>query len=149
MLFAVDTAQYWSRGKVSMKKSRKIALTLIASACLMASSCGDSEKKTERQLYSSKEACEKDWDSKDCVFEQRDKRYYGPHYYFVGGRTWYYPSGYYNPVETRPGQGAFNLKPNTTSAGAVSRISSSRSTSSSSSRGGFGSSSASHGGSSS
>jgi|WetSurMetagenome_2_1015567.scaffolds.fasta_scaffold00053_43 hypothetical protein len=130
-------------GKVGMKKSRKIALTLIASACLMASGCGDDEQKTEKQIYASKEACEKDWDSKDCAYQQDDRRYHGPHYYFIGGRPWYYPHGYNNPVETRPGQGAYNLKPGDTSAGAVSRISSSRS--SSSSRGGFGSSSHSHG----
>jgi len=129
-----------------MKKSRKIALTLIASACIMASGCGDDEKKTERQIYASKEACEKDWDSKDCVYQQSDRRYYGPHYYFIGGRTWYYPHGYNNPVESRPGQGAYNLKPGSTSSSALSRTGSSRSSSvGSSSRGGFGSSSRSHG----
>lgn len=128
-----------------MKKSRKIALTLIASACIIASGCGDDEKKTERQLYSSKEACAKDWDSKDCDYNQTERRYYGPHYFFYGGRTMYYPSGYNNPVETRPGQGAHLLKPGATSSGAISRISSSKT----SSRGGFGSSSHSHGSSSS
>ena len=70
-------------------------------------------------------------------------------YYYVGGRTWYYPAGYNNPVQSRPGQGSYNLPPGSTSPGAVSRIGSSRSTSSSatgaSSRGGFGSSSHSHG----
>jgi hypothetical protein len=132
-----------------MKKSRKIALTLIASACIVATGCGSDEKKTERQIYASKEACAKDWDSKDCEYDQGSRRYNGPHYYFVGGRTWYYPAGYNSPVQSRPGQGSYTLTPGATSTGAVSRVSSSRSTSSSSvgssSRGGFGSSSHSHG----
>jgi hypothetical protein len=122
-----------------MKKSGKIVLTLMASAYIVASGCGSDEKPTERQVYATREACEKDWDGKDCALEQKDKRYYGPSYFFVGGRTWYYPHGYNNPVETRPGQGAYNLKPGTTSTGAVARVASS------STRGGFGSSSHSHG----
>jgi len=126
-----------------MKKSRKIVLTLVASACIVAAGCGSDEKQTERQVYNSKEACASDWDSANCEYAANEKRYYGPHYYFVGGRPWFYPSGYHNPVETRPGQGANFLKPGATSPWAVSRISTSMS--SSSSRGGFGSSSHSHG----
>jgi hypothetical protein len=127
-----------------MKKSRKIALTLIASACIVASGCGsDEEKKTERQVYASQDACAKDWGSGDCELDSKDRRYYGPHYYFIGSRVWYYPVGYSSPVEPRPGQGASALKPGAVSAGAVSHVSATRSA-----RGGFGSSAHAHGASS-
>jgi hypothetical protein len=126
-----------------MKRSRKIALTLIASACLFATGCGDDEKKTERQVYANKEACARDWDSGECEPDSSGRRYYGPHYYFMGSRVWYYPSGYSTPVETRPTMGASTLKPGSVSSGAVSHVTSTHTT-----RGGFGSSASAHGASS-
>jgi uncharacterized protein YgiB involved in biofilm formation len=126
-----------------MKKSRRIVLTLIASACIAAAGCSDSEQKTERQVYDSAEACQKDWGAGECETVKDQKRYYGPHYYFIGGRPWYYPTGYSTPVETRPNMGASTLKPGALSSSAVSHVSASRV-----SRGGFGSSSHAHGASS-
>lgn len=123
-----------------MKKSRKIALTLIASACIMASACS-SEQKTQRDVYASRDACTNDWGSSECEPDQAGTGYHGPHYYYFGGRPWYYPRGYDTPVETRPGQGAYNLKPGLHSPNAVSSFSSARTV-----RGGFGGSSSFHGG---
>jgi hypothetical protein len=125
-----------------MKKSKSIALTIIASACIVATGCSDDEKKTERQIYSSVDACEKDWGSGECEPDRdRDKRrYYGPNYYFIGSRVWYYPMGYGTPIETRPTQAASSLKPGAVSSGAVGHMSSSHSA-----RGGFGSSAHAHG----
>ncbi len=124
-----------------MKKSRKIVLTLIASACIVASGCGsDEEKKTERQVYASRDACAKDWGSGDCELSDSDRRYYGPHYYFMGSRIWYYPVGYNTPMEPRPGMGASTIRPGAVSSAAVGHVSST-----SSARGGFGSSAHSHG----
>ena len=107
-----------------MKKSRKIVLTLIASACIAASAC-DSDQKTQRNVYASKEACANDWSSTD----------------YYGGRPWYFQSGNETPVETKPSQGAYNMKPGASSPHAVSSFSSSRTV-----RGGFGGSSSMQGG---
>ncbi|HMK57047.1 MAG TPA: hypothetical protein VK448_10465 [Dissulfurispiraceae bacterium] len=123
-----------------MKKSRKIALTLIASACIAASACS-SEQKTQRDVYASRDACANDWGSDQCEQDQTGTRTYGPHYYFYGGRPWYFPRGYETPVETRPGQGAYNIKQGLHSPNAVSSFAASRTT-----RGGFGGSSFFHGG---
>jgi len=123
-----------------MKKSRKIVLTLIASACIAASAC-DSDQKTQRNVYASKEACANDWSSTDCEPDQAGKGYYGPHYYYYGGRPWYLPRGNETPVETKPSQGAYNMKPGASSPHAVSSFSSSRTV-----RGGFGGSSSMQGG---
>ena len=123
-----------------MKKSRKIALTLIASVCIAASACS-SDQKTERNVYASKDACSNDWGSSECEPDQTGRGYYGPHYYYYGGRSWYFPRGYETPVETRPTQGAFNMKPGAVSPHAISSFSSSRTV-----RGGFGGSSSFHGG---
>jgi uncharacterized protein YgiB involved in biofilm formation len=126
-----------------MKKSRPIALTIIASACIAAAGCSDSEQKTERQVYDSVEACQKDWGAGECETVRDQRRYYGPHYYFIGSRIWYYPVGYSTPMEPRPTMGASALKPGMRSASAVSHVSSSHTT-----RGGFGSSAHAHGASS-
>lgn len=123
-----------------MKKSRKIVLTLIASACIMASACS-SEQKTQRDVYSSKDACANDWGSSECEQDSTGRGYYGPHYYYYGGRPWYFPRGYETPVEARPTQGAYNMQPGMSSSHAVSSFSSSRTV-----RGGFGGSSLFHGG---
>ena len=128
------------RRKVRMKKSRRIALTLIASACIAASGCG-TDQKTQRDIYSSKDACANDWGSGECEPDTTGAGYYGPHYYYYGGRPWYFPRGYETPVETRPTQGAYNMRPGLHSTNAVSSITSSRTV-----RGGFGALSFLHGG---
>jgi hypothetical protein len=123
-----------------MKKSGKIALTLIASACIVASACS-SEEKTQRNIYATKDACASDWGSDQCEQDESRTRYYGPHYYYYGGRPWYFPRGYQTPVETRPSQGAYTMRAVTGSPHAMSSFSSSRTV-----RGGFGYSSFFHGG---
>jgi len=123
-----------------MKKTRKIMLTLLASACLAASSC-NSEQKTQQDVYSSNDACANDWGSDQCEQDQTGTQTYGPHYYFYGGRPWYFPRGYNTPVSARPGQGAYNMSPGSHSMHAISSLSSSRTV-----RGGFGGSSFFHGG---
>ncbi|HTZ16985.1 MAG TPA: hypothetical protein VMB78_00965 [Dissulfurispiraceae bacterium] len=123
-----------------MKKSRKIALTLIASACIAASACS-SDQETRQDVYTSKDACANDWGSTECEPATTGHGYYGPHYYFYGGRPWYFPRGYETPVETRPSQGAYSMKPGLHAPGASSSITSTRTV-----RGGFGASSSTHGG---
>jgi hypothetical protein len=123
-----------------MKKSRKIALALIASACIAASACS-SDQETKRDVYASKDACANDWGSGECEPNSTGSGYYGPHYYFYGGRPWYFPRGYDTPVETRPAQGAYNMNPGLHSPNASSSIASTRTV-----RGGFGGSSFFHGG---
>jgi uncharacterized protein YgiB involved in biofilm formation len=124
-----------------MKKSRKITLTLIASACIAASACS-SDQKTQRDVYASKDACANDWGSNECEQDNRGTSYHGPHYYYYGGRPWYFPRGSETPVETRPLQGAYNMRPGGLhSPNAVSSVTSSRTV-----RGGFGASSFFHGG---
>jgi len=123
-----------------MKKSRKIALTLIASACIMATSCS-SEQKTQRNAYASKDSCTKDWGSDECEPAATGTGYLGPHYYYSGGMPWYYPRGQNTPIETRPSQGAYHVGPGMSSPHAVSSFASSKT-----SRGGFGHSSSAHGG---
>lgn len=123
-----------------MKKSRKIALTLMASACIVASACS-TDQQTQRDVYASKDACANDWGSDQCEQDQTGTRTYGPHYYFYGGRPWYFPRGYETPMEARPGMGAYNMRPGASSSHAVSSITSSRTV-----RGGFGGSSFFHGG---
>jgi hypothetical protein len=123
-----------------MKKSQKIVLTLIASACIMASACS-SDQKTKRNVYASKAACADDWGGSECEPTSTGSDYHGPHYYYSGGRQMYYPMGHDAPVETRPSQGAYTMKSGMHSANAVSSF-----TSSKTSRGGFGHSSSSHSG---
>lgn len=125
-----------------MKKSRKIALTLIASACIMTTACS-SDQKTQRNTYASKDDCTKDWGSDEC--EQSStatgNRYHGPHYYYMGGMPWYYPRGQDTPVATTPSQAMHTVGSGQQSPHAVSSFASSKTT-----RGGFGHSSSSHGG---
>lgn len=126
-----------------MKRSRRIALTLMASACILATGC-NSEQKTQRNVYASKEDCVKDWNSDECESKQTSSgsRYYGPHYFYSGGRPWYFPRGQDAPVETRPSQGAYTMSPGQRSSHALSSFASAKT-----SRGGFGHSSSFHGGS--
>jgi hypothetical protein len=123
-----------------MKKSRKIVLTLIASACIMATACS-SEQKTKRNVYASQGDCANDWGSSECEVVSTGTGYHGPHYYYSSGRQMYFPRGGDTPVETRPSQGAYNMKSGLHSANAISSFTSSKTV-----RGGFGHSSSSHGG---
>ncbi|MGO9379842.1 MAG: hypothetical protein ACLPN1_08835 [Dissulfurispiraceae bacterium] len=106
----------------------------------MASACS-SEEQTLRDVYASKDACANDWGSDECEQAQTGNNYYGPHYYYFGGRPWYYPRGYETPTETKPSQGAYNMKPGLHSPNAISSFASSRII-----RGGFGLASFFHGG---
>lgn len=76
-----------------MKRSRKIVLTLIASASLGAYGCS-SEQATQREIYTSKEKCIEDWGTQENCEENKTYRtYYGPHYYRSGGGIYYFPHG--------------------------------------------------------
>lgn len=123
-----------------MKKSRKIVLTLIASACLMATACS-SDQKTRRNVYASKEDCTKDWGGDECEQASDGRRYQGPHYYYSAGRPWYFPRGQESPVETRPSQAASRMGSDLHSPNALSSFASTKTT-----RGGFGHFSSFHGG---
>ncbi len=126
-----------------MKKSRKIALTLIASACIMATGCSSDQKdqKTQRNAYASKDSCTKDWGSDECEPAATGTGYHGPHYYYSGGMPWYFPRGQDTPVATQPSQAVHTLGSGQQSPHAVSSFASSKT-----SRGGFGHSSSAHGG---
>jgi uncharacterized protein YgiB involved in biofilm formation len=123
-----------------MKKSRKIALTLIASACIMTTACS-SNQKTKRDVYASKDDCVKDWGSDECEQSATGSRYHGPHYFYAGSRPWYFPRGKDAPVETKPMQGAYHAGADHHSPSALTSFASSKT-----SRGGFGHSSSFHGG---
>lgn len=118
----------------------------MASTCLLASSC-NSEQETRRDIYASKEDCAKDWGNDDCETTQISSSahgFYGPHYYYSGGRPWYYPIGQDTPIETRPSQGAYRNSPESNSSHSLTTFHSSKPL-----RGGFGHFSSFHGGSSS
>ena len=122
-----------------MKRSRSVALTILASACLIAG-CAE-EQKTERDLYADKEKCEQDWGSAECEPARTGGGYYGPHYYYFGGRPWYFPFGRNEPVAARPDQAISRVQSGSRAPGAVASTSSSRTL-----RGGFGGLSSFHGG---
>lgn len=71
-----------------MKRSKRIGLTLLASLSLTA--CGGAEQPTERALYKSKQECAEDWGSDDDCEDYGNGYYRGPHYYYSGGRPYYY-----------------------------------------------------------
>ena len=124
----------------AMKKTKRIALTLLASTCLVASACS-TDQKTQRDLYSSKNDCEKDWGGKDCEPDASGRGYSGPHYYHSGGRYWYYPRGQGAPVEANPTHGIYHTTPGMHSPQAISSMSTSHTV-----RGGFGRFASFHGG---
>jgi uncharacterized protein YgiB involved in biofilm formation len=123
-----------------MKKSRRIALTLIASACIAASGCSK-EQKTQRDIYASRDDCAKDWGGGECEPGSTAGVFHGPHYFYHGGSPMYFPRGGETAIATTPAQGVHNLRPGLHSPNAVSAIAASRTV-----RGGFGHSSSSHGG---
>jgi hypothetical protein len=123
-----------------MKKSRRIALTLIASVCIATLGCSK-EQKTKRDLYSSRDDCAKDWGSSECEPNTTGGSFYGPHYFYHGTSPMYFPRGSETAIATTPVQGVHNLTPGVHSPNAFSAIAASRTV-----RGGFGHSSSSHGG---
>jgi uncharacterized protein YgiB involved in biofilm formation len=73
-----------------LKRSQQITLAVISSFALVA--CAEDQYRTNRAMYNSREECERDWG----VGDQRCVRntygtYYGPHFLFLGGRSYFYP----------------------------------------------------------
>lgn len=124
-----------------MKRSKQIALTLIASTYLMAGGCSDQEEvNAMRQLYSSRDGCIQDWGDDDCE-DQPDGSSYSPHFFYSGGRPYYFPRNRHEPVEVEPHKGFSRYAPGTTSSHVRSVMSSTRTV-----RGGFGHSASFHSG---
>lgn len=120
-----------------MKRSRTITLTLLASATVLLTACG-SDQATTRELYSSKEKCVEDWGSEDDCEVTANNRYHGPHYYWYGGRPYYFSRGGGDPKPVTTGRMA-TLREGGRSSNSIGSISSTVS------RGGFGGSSSFHG----
>ncbi len=122
-----------------MKRSRRIALTIMASLALTA--CDD-DQSTLQALYNSQQECIEDWGIDECEADD-DSHWHGPHYYYHNGRHHYYSKkagGASVPV-------ADSSSISKLSAGAApTHATSTRATSVS--RGGFGSSASTHGSSS-
>jgi uncharacterized protein YgiB involved in biofilm formation len=114
-----------------MKKSRKIALTLLASTCIFAGGCGDEQVNTQRNLYASKDKCAQDWGDEEC--EQTTNGYYGPHYYYSRGRPFYFPRNGSDSREVESHRGFLRSGPGMPSSSASSVVSSTKTI-----RGGFG-----------
>jgi uncharacterized protein YgiB involved in biofilm formation len=74
-----------------MKRSKAIALTLIASASLV--SCAEEQLETQRTQYRSRAECEADWGVGDDRCRDERGAYFGPHFLFFGGRPFFYPYG--------------------------------------------------------
>jgi hypothetical protein len=119
-----------------MKRSKKIALVIIASVTL--TSCGSNTQQTQRDVYSTKEQCADDWGDKDCedagTSGSSGGHYFmGPHYYAYGGRSYYFPRGSSGSSEPVQATSLPRFKSGLSRASGVSRT-----ISSSVSRGGFG-----------
>ena len=124
-----------------MKRSKKIVLTLIASASLGAYGCS-SEQATHREIYASKEKCIEDWGTKEnCEEDKKYGTYYGPHYYHSGGGIYYFSHGSDNAVRLGDNARFSSIKQGMKSPNSFSSFSSTKVT-----RGGFGRSSSFHGG---
>lgn len=116
-----------------MKRSRTITLTLIATLSFGLQGCSQKQA-TSRELYETKQKCIEDWGSEqDCEEDKNTRYYYGPHYFYSGGRPLYFPRGGDNPVPVG-NHARFSGVPE----GARSRHSTTRVTSTHISRGGFG-----------
>jgi hypothetical protein len=123
-----------------VKRSRTVALTLVASAFLVAGGCS-SEEATTREMYASKDKCAEDWGEKECEENQTRSGYYGPHYFYRSGTTYYVPRGSDEPVPVRHDQGFSRVAQGARSTNSVTSVSSTRTV-----RGGFGSTAHAHGG---
>jgi uncharacterized protein YgiB involved in biofilm formation len=124
-----------------MKRSKRIALTLLASASLAACGCG-SEQATQREIYASKEKCVEDWGGDDkCEEGSGGRHYVGPHYIFRGGYPYYFPRGGGDPVPLSRDARFSGVQPGMKSSHSAGTLSTTRV-----SRGGFGRSSSLHAG---
>jgi hypothetical protein len=119
-----------------MKRSKKIALVIIASVTL--TSCGSKTQQTQRDVYTTKEQCVDDWGEKDCEDTGTsgasiNHTYMGPHYFNYGGVPYFFPRGSSSTSEPVNGSSVPRFKSGIThSSGAFHTISSSVA------RGGFG-----------
>jgi hypothetical protein len=121
-----------------MMRSRKIVLTILASASLVAGGCSEEEISTRREIYASQEKCAEDWNSEECE-DTGQGRYYGPHYFYTGAHPYFY-SRLSGTADRVPESWGFSGTPEGGSSkraigSSVSHIS----------RGGFGKSSGQHG----
>jgi hypothetical protein len=124
-----------------MKRSKKIALSLIASVSLTACSQEYTYQRTQREVYPTKEQCVEDWgDEQECEQDTATRRYYGPHYMFRSGYPYYYRSGSADPVPVSKDAKFARLSEGTRSPRSSGTLSSRHI-----SRGGFGRSAALHG----
>jgi uncharacterized protein YgiB involved in biofilm formation len=124
-----------------MKRSKRIALTLLASASLAACGCS-SEQATQREIYASKEKCVEDWGGDDkCEEGSGGRHYVGPHYIFRGGYPYYFPRGGGDPVPLSRDARFSGVQPGMKSPHSAGTLSTTHV-----SRGGFGRSSSLHGG---
>jgi uncharacterized protein YgiB involved in biofilm formation len=122
-----------------MKRSKKIALTLLASVSLVACGCNQ-EQMTRREVYKTKQQCIDDWGSDDACEPDRSGGYYGPHYIYRGGSAYYFPRGSVDPVPVAGNAKFANVHEGMRSNQSVGTISDRHI-----SRGGFGRSSLFHG----
>ncbi len=126
-----------------MKRSRKIALTLLASISLTATGCSQ-QQPTQREIYLTRENCVQDWGSEaNCEPSTTGTAYFGPQYYYRGGYPYYFPKDRDEPVPVDRNARFSQLAP-----GQKSQLSAGTMTATHISRGGFGRASAFHGGSS-
>ncbi len=124
-----------------MKRSKKIALTLMASVSIAAFSCSE-EQQAQREIYATKEQCVRDWSAGDeCERDVSSNRYFGPRYFFYGGYPHYYRSGGTELVPVSKDANFSNVKPGMRSPHSIGSFAVTHV-----SRGGFGKSSAFHGG---
>jgi hypothetical protein len=73
----------------SIKRSRLISLALISSMTLL--SCAEEQYRTQRALYANRAECEKEWGTGDTRCYSNNGVFYGPHFLFIGGRSFIYP----------------------------------------------------------
>ena len=122
-----------------MKRSKEIALTLLASVSLVAGGCSQ-EQMTKREVYKTRQQCIDDWGSEEECEQDRSGGYFGPHYVYWGGHPYYYPRGSVDPVPVRGNAQFAGVREGMRSAYSAGTISDRHIT-----RGGFGKSSSFHG----
>jgi uncharacterized protein YgiB involved in biofilm formation len=80
-----------AKKELLMKRSKAIALTLIASASLV--SCAEEQLETQRTQYRSRAECEADWGVGDDRCRSERGSFFSPYFLFFGGRPFFYPYG--------------------------------------------------------
>lgn len=114
-----------------MKRSPRIALTLLASLSLAA--CDSADQPTLQSTYQSRQDCAEEWNNDDCEADS-DGHWRGPYYYHSSGRHYYYPKGGNAPQPVTNATTLSRLATGAASPRAISTVPGSRV-----SRGGFGS----------